>query len=104
MVTAGYLDGEDFDRNNEIGGNATDRGRSPSVRSSGFSSSLSLIEGARFRCDSQMEATSSKETAREEPEFPIASKVRSAECTVDFWEVIVECNTVTWASRVTTRL
>lgn len=104
MVTEGGPAVEALDKNNEMGGNIVERGRFPSGGSTVVVSSLSPAGGTRFKCDSQMEDTSSNETASEEPEFPIASKVRSTESVVGFWATAAEFNKAIWASRVTTRL
>ena len=90
---------EELDKNNEIGGNVAERGKSPFGASTALVSSFSLTGGTRFKCDNQMEDTSSSETASEEPEFPIASRVRSTGGEVVFWfsEAIM-------VSRVSTRL
>jgi hypothetical protein len=58
----------------------------------------------RFKCDNQMKEISSSETANDEPEFPIASRVRSTGSAVGFWVVAVEFNEAIWASRASTRL
>lgn len=103
VVTDGGPSPEELDKNNEMGGNIVDRGRSPSGGSTTLVSSLSLT-GEAIKCDNQMEDTSSSETASEEPEFPTASRVRSTGNIVGFWVTAVELNRATWVSRVTTRL
>ena len=90
--------------NSEMGGNVVERGRPPSGTSTALVSSFSLTGGTRFRCDSQIEDTSSSETASEEPEFPTANRVRSKGSALGFWVTAVELNKAIWASRVTTRL
>lgn len=95
---------EEPDRNNEIGGNVAERGKSASDFSTALVSSFSLTGGTRFKCDSQMEDTSSSETASDEPEFPIASRVRSTESAVAFWVAAAECSKAICASRAATRL
>lgn len=104
MVTEGGSSADELGRNNEIGGNVADRGRSLSGASTALVSSFSLTGGTRFRWDNQTEDTSSSETASEEPEFPTASRVRSTGSMVGFWVTAVELNKAIWASRVTTRL
>ena len=102
MVTEGGSSGEELERNNEIGGNVVERGKSPSGRSTALSSSLSLTGGTIFRCDNQMDDTSSSETASEDPEFPIASRVRSTGVAVG--RVAAEVIDAIWPSRVSTLL
>lgn len=92
MVTEGDSNAEELDRNREIGGNVAERGSSPSRASTALVSSFSLTGWERFKWDNQMEDTSSSETASEEPEFPIASRVRSTESAVGFWVTAVEFN------------
>ena len=104
MVTEGGSSAEELDRNNAMGGNVVERGRFPSDASTVLVSSFSLAEGMRFKCDNQMEDTSSNETASEEPEFPIASRVRSPGRVVGFWVAPVEFIKANWVSRLTTRL
>ena len=103
MVTEGRSSGEELERNNEIGGNVVERGRSPSSRSTALASSLSLTGRAIFRCDNQMEDTSSSEIASEDPEFPIASRVRSTGVAMGLW-VAAEFIDAIWPSRVSTLL
>ena len=104
MVTEGGSSAEELDRNNEMGVNVVERGRSPSGVSTALVSSFSLAGGTRFKCDNQMEDTSSSETANEEPEFPIASSVRFPRSVVGFWVAGIEFIKATWVSRLTTRL
>lgn len=87
-----------------MGGNIAERGGSPSDTSTALASSFSLTGGMMFKCDNQMEATSSSERAREEPDFPMTRRVRSMGTAADFWVTAVEFNKAIWASRVTTRL
>lgn len=103
MVTEGGPGAEEVDENNEMCGNVVERGRSWSDRSTGLVSSLSLT-GGTIKCDNQIEDTSSNETASEDPEFPIASRVRSTGSTAGLWTTAVEFNEAIWVSRVSTRL
>ena len=104
MVTEGCPSAEELDENNEIGGNIVERGRSPSGRSTALVSSFSLTGGTIFKCDNQMEDTSSSETASEDPELPVANRVRSTGNAVGLCVTAVELNKATWVSRLTTRL
>ena len=87
-----------------MGGNIAERGGSPSGSSTVLASSFSLTGGTTFKCDNQIDATSSSERAREEPDFPMTRRVRSTGIAADFGVTAVEFNKAIWASRVTTRL